>query len=297
MASPTSPTHGKKGAIWQTRKNGFIGDGLNDLTWGLVATNAASAYYEVEIDALGTPDTFQWRKDGGAWTPGVSITGASQTLDEGQTITFAATTGHILGDKWVIGNLVSEACTEVGATAQVTDSVKQILNPNNPPVFTDSGGETVLDIDYAAGIATFSGNVAIVTVSGNNGFIPVSATAKVGYVMDWNLDTTTTFDDITPMGDDWEDQIAGLSSAAGSVNAFYIGSRTFFESLEEGSGNGQGYFLLQLFNYDPDQDGTGDHFTVWVNFTNVNANAPLREVVKEGANFKVKGLPLFVANV
>ncbi len=62
--------------------------------------------YTVTIGSTGTPDQFTWNKVTGSIqgpvTSGVSITGAAQSLGDGVTITFAATTGHTLGDQWVI---------------------------------------------------------------------------------------------------------------------------------------------------------------------------------------------------
>jgi len=80
----------------------FSGAGLDDATAGGTYTGTADATYEVVIDATGTPDTFKWRKDGGAWTSTVSITGSAQTLSDGVTVTFGATTGHTLDDQWTI---------------------------------------------------------------------------------------------------------------------------------------------------------------------------------------------------
>lgn len=80
----------------------FTGAGLNDMKTGGTATSGitATSTYEVEIDATGTPDTYKWRLNGGSYTTGVSITGANQTLSNGVVITFAATTGHTVGNKW-----------------------------------------------------------------------------------------------------------------------------------------------------------------------------------------------------
>src|SRR5262249_27467784 len=58
--------------------------------------------YTVVIDGTGTPDTFKWKLNSGSFTTGVAITGASQTLSNGVTVTFAATTGHALNDQWTI---------------------------------------------------------------------------------------------------------------------------------------------------------------------------------------------------
>jgi len=81
----------------------FTGAGLDDATFGGTYTGTTVlSTYEVEIDATGTPDTFKWRKDAGGYTTGVAITGSAQTLAEGVTITFAATTGHTLGNKWIV---------------------------------------------------------------------------------------------------------------------------------------------------------------------------------------------------
>lgn len=80
----------------------FTGSGLDDMTAGITFTGLVATNYKVEIDGTGTPDTFRWSDDGGAtWNvETVSITGSAQTLSNGVTITFAATTGHTLTDYW-----------------------------------------------------------------------------------------------------------------------------------------------------------------------------------------------------
>lgn len=86
----------------------FTGTGLDDATSGGTYTGASDATFTVIIDGTGTPDTFKWKKDSGSFTTGVSITGSAQTLTEGVTITFSATTGHTSGDQWVFTTNVSE---------------------------------------------------------------------------------------------------------------------------------------------------------------------------------------------
>lgn len=80
----------------------FSGGGLNDAVQSGVYTGVTDSTFTVQIDATGTPDTFQWRKDSGSWTTGVAITGAAQLLQEGVYITFGATTGHTLSASWTI---------------------------------------------------------------------------------------------------------------------------------------------------------------------------------------------------
>jgi len=372
MASPSTPTHGKFGALYHLRPNGFKGNGLNDITWGTGFSAADSAYFEAVIDhidrmatvtlgvggtgytindiltvvqsgassgtvkvisvnagvitgiSLETPgsgyavanglavtggtgadatinvtviaDSFKWRKNGGAWTENVIVTGSAQTLSDGQTITFAARTGHTADDQWVIGNLKDEPCTESGATAQITDALMQLLNPNSPPTFTDAGGKNVLTINYTNGKAVFDGNVGAVDVDGNNGYIPSSTLEKVGYLIDWNLDIALDMTEISRMGQKWKEFLPGQAGGSGGANAYFIGCDTFFSDIEDNIDKTQNYFLLELFNYDPDQDQTGDHFIAWVTFNSWGTNPTIGDVVKEAIGFTVHGMISFKAN-
>ncbi len=299
MASPTNPTHGKLAAVYALRPNGFKGSGLNDVTWGAGFNGASSSYYEVVIDSElgggGGVDTFKWRKNGGGWTEDVDITGAAQTLDEGQQITFAATTAHTLSDQWVIGNLKDEACTESGLEGQITDSTKRIINPNSPPVFTDSGGQLVKTIDYTQGKAAFDGNVTIVTVTGNNGFIVPASLEQVGYLIGWNFQVNIDMEPVPRAGQEWKEYLPGLVHGSGGADRYFIGGKSFFDSLKENAQD-QAYFFLELFNYDPDTDQTGDRFNAWVTFNNFNLDAPINTVVKETVSFELLGMPSFTAN-
>jgi hypothetical protein len=289
MAASTVPTHGKLAALYVLRPNGFSGIGLNDLTWGVAATNAATAYYEVVIDHENAPDSFKWRKNGGGWTEDVGITGAEQTLDEGQKLTFAADTGHTAGDQWVIGNLVAEATSESGATAQITAAANRMINPNAPPTWTDDGGKVVIQTNFTNGTATFSGNVGNVTVAGNNGFIPAVALKKVGYLTDWSLNVNLDIADCSRCGQDWKEGLPGMAGGSGSAGSWFIANQTLYNVLKEAAEAGEKFALLQLFTWDASQDQTGDHLTAWVTFTSFNVNPSVGAVVKEQVNFQVDG--------
>ena len=112
----------------------FTGTGLDDLTSGGVYNGATNSTYTVEIDAEGAPDTFRWRKGAGAWTAAVPITGAAQTLAEGVTIAFLATTGHTLTDSWAIA-----------VTAAYSGALtKPVLTGTRTWTFPDAGGTVAL---------------------------------------------------------------------------------------------------------------------------------------------------------
>lgn len=295
-----NPTHGKFGAVYRQRPNNFKGTGLNDVTLGTGFSGAASRYYEVQIDSelggtLGV-DTFQWRANGGAWTTGVDISGAAQTLDNGQQITFAATTGHTDEDQWTIGNFKDEPCTESGVIAQITDADYRILNMNSPPTFTDAGGATVQIIDYVRGKATFDANVGAVDVDGNNGFIVRSGLDLQGYIMDWTFNLTVPMADSSRMGKNWTEALPGQVSGAGSANSYLIGAKSAITEFTDNIDGTALWYFMELFTYDPAQDGSGDHFQCWASITGLSPSAPIGEVVKEPFDFQINHIPAFIGN-
>ena len=104
------------------------GNGLNDLTSSGTFTGADGSTFEIEITTAGAPDTFKWRKNEGAYTTGVAITGAAQALSDGISVTFAATTGHTVGDKWTLG--ASEVLSLAGGAALSTNEFRLWINRN-----------------------------------------------------------------------------------------------------------------------------------------------------------------------
>lgn len=65
-------------------------------------TGSTNAYWVIDITASGTPDTFEWAKNNGVATTGVSITGGAQLLSDGISITFPSTTAYSVGQAWVL---------------------------------------------------------------------------------------------------------------------------------------------------------------------------------------------------
>lgn len=98
------------------------GSGLSDVTAGGTYSGSTFDTFLVEITSDGTPDVFKWNKNGGAYTTGVNVTGSAQTLSDGVTITFAATTGHTLADAWTIRTPNVPTVTET-VTAETADAL------------------------------------------------------------------------------------------------------------------------------------------------------------------------------
>ena len=195
------------------------------------------------------------------------------------------------------GTSKTEPTTESGLTAQITAAANRILNPNRPPVWTDSGGMLAERVNFTNGTAVFSGNVTAVTVTGNLAFVPDAALRKIGYLIDWSLNLSLDMADCSRMGQSWKESLPGMAGGSGSANAYFIASDTLLACLQAALAAGDKYFLLELFNYDPDQDQTGDHILAWVSFTSFALSADIGSVVKEAVNFTVQGEISFTANV
>ncbi|MBU3924439.1 hypothetical protein KJ854_00710 [Patescibacteria group bacterium] len=129
----------------------FTGSGLNDMTFGGTFIGVASTHYRIQIDAAGATDTFKWSDDGGTtWVAtAVAITGLAQTLNNGITITFGATTGHTLDARWdfyrqvadINGNIIEQLKYISGMTLQQIHN-----NSGATPTITDSSANAILTI-------------------------------------------------------------------------------------------------------------------------------------------------------
>lgn len=293
MGYQTSPMHGKNASLFRYRPNGFKGVGLNDATWGTGYSDAGNtADFEVVIDAEGTPDTFKWRKNGGGWTATVNCDTGAVTLSDSQTILWAANTGHTLADQWVVGNLDTEATSEVGAAAQITEATHRLLLPQKTIAWTDDGGETVMYTEFAAGKAHFTDTVGAVTVSGNNTYIIPSGLDQIGYLTGWTLNVNLDVAEANRCGQPWKEVVPGQAGASGTAEAFLIMSDSFFNDMYESIIDvDEPYYLLELYLYDLSQDQTGDSIKCWVSFNSWGTGASVSDTVKENVSFTVHGIP------
>jgi len=103
--------------------------GLNDLSFKGHYEGSGTTQYYVQIDGT-APDTIKWSFDDFVTTEasGITITGLNQTLANGISVFFEATTGHTLNDKWwaeaspinvdlgVVGNRNDSAIGGIGYT-------------------------------------------------------------------------------------------------------------------------------------------------------------------------------------
>jgi hypothetical protein len=134
------------GPVFYTSATGTVSN-LNDMTASGAFSGTANRSFRVQIDSVGTPDTFSWSDDGTTtWdATGVAITGAAQPLAEGMTITFAATTGHTLNDRW---DFITRRPVEVLALDGSICSSR--LNLDGSITYSPTGCTPLLPNSYAA---------------------------------------------------------------------------------------------------------------------------------------------------
>lgn len=112
--------------------------GLDDMTSSGTYTGALDGNYEITIDAEDTPDTFSVTgPDGSGVSSGVAITGSPQVIENGVSVTFAATTGHALNDVYTVPVKTGDATTgsQTGiasaySTLTTSDSIGAVIDTN-----------------------------------------------------------------------------------------------------------------------------------------------------------------------
>ena len=191
----------------------FSGGGLDDATSGGVYLGDEDLIYVVEIDGEGTPDTFKWSDDGGStWdAETVAITGSAQTLNNGVTIAFVATTGHTETNFWTIATIVD------GAFVIDDVSVRQAL-----------GGDVILE---SGGMLTGGGATGLTVIP--DGWVGINKTdpgAKLeiydSLLSDFNLSTASNGTSVIRFS-----EVSGLHGANllidGATNYFKIQRRAY----------------------------------------------------------------------
>jgi hypothetical protein len=147
----------------------FTGTGLNDLTAAGTFTGTANRTFRIQIDGVGTPDTFSWLKSAPSQTiPDATLVpisaGTPTTLTEGMTITFGADTGHTAGDRW---EFITKRAVEVlaldGSICSSSTSVAGVTT------FSPAGCTPLLPNSYATGNEVEDADAAYFGVGGGTG--------------------------------------------------------------------------------------------------------------------------------
>jgi len=79
-----------------------VGAGLMDLTLAGPYLGPVTATYTFKVSTAAGTDKFQWKKDAGAYSAEITLTGAAQAIELGLTVLWAATTGHTLNNTFTV---------------------------------------------------------------------------------------------------------------------------------------------------------------------------------------------------
>lgn len=166
----------------------------------------------------------------------------------------------------------SEACTEVGATAQITDTAKRILDPNVAQTFTDTGGKNVTEIDYTIGKAYFDGNVTVVTATGKH--VLAANIDLIGNLFEWTLEASIDVAESTVFGDAWKTFEAGQPKWSGGAEGYILNS-----TWHDAQATLKAWLVKFYIN-------ASHHFFGWCHIPGLSRAANINEIVKESITFE-----------
>jgi len=209
----------------------FTGSGLNDATYGGVYNGSGAKTFSVRIKSAGTPDTFEYSFDdfSSIEATDIGISGSAQDVANGVTITFGATTGHTVNDKWqmaAITTLTTPArmgqisVSHDGTGADDKGKIEIKLNDGNDGNAPSLGTYT----SYSNGHTDIAGSLNLGSTGGltiTDGNFTVSA----GNVSFGNGNVTVTSGTITitsgniSMGAGKLDLTGNITTTSGKVNA------------------------------------------------------------------------------
>ena len=161
----------------------------------------------------------------------------------------------------------NEACTEVTTTAQITDTAKRILDPNEIQTFTDTGAKNVLNIDYTIGKATFDGAVTIVTATGKH--VLAANITEIGNLFGWSVETALDLADTSVFGDTWKTAEAGQMKWSGGAEGYFLNSYWI---------DAQALLKMWLVRFYVDAT---KYLTGWCHIPGLSQGASISEIVKE----------------
>ena len=179
-------------------------------------------------------------------------------------------------------DMTDEACSESGVQGQITAAAKRRLNPNAPPVFTDSDAAVIKNIDFINGIADFASNVdSAVTCTGE--YVAQGNMAAVGYITDWSIDINLETADESAMGDSWRAFKAGLASWSATATGFFEDD-TFGDYLTaEASLVEKRLYLIEFYVAAP---ADLDRYVGWGFVEGVQIGASLGDLIKRPITIK-----------
>lgn len=180
---------------------------------------------------------------------------------------------------WTGANVAhaAEACTDAAQIAQITDTTKRILDPNEVQTFTDDGGELVKQIDYTVGRAYFYGVGGLGTVTAAGKHVVVAALTQSANMYNWTIDKTADVADSTVYQATAKTFVGGQWGWTGAAEGFFLDSSWHDD------------FMLAKYWFVRFYINNTNYFQGWAIITGVSEGCPLNEIVNEPLTFQGHG--------
>ena len=136
---------------------GTAGVGLNDMNVGGTYTGDSQTLYEININGVGTPNTWRWRKStnfGTTWSSYSSTANVSNTLiavDNGITVKWDNLTGHTTANTWQFTAFPSAPQGTLTVAPNYFKEIQKTLDYTAvTPIFEDLSGELNTSTDKSS---------------------------------------------------------------------------------------------------------------------------------------------------
>ena len=170
--------------------------------------------------------------------------------------------------------MTNEATTATGASYQITNSAKRILDLNTPIIVNDGGTPTTeaYTIDYLNGRVTF-GSTASRTITITGAYL---TPATIATADTFNFSATAEAYENTAFGTQYKSFQAGLISGTATLGRFFVTDSLFIDALLDGE-----YKILEYYV------SSGNKISFYGIITSDNVDATVSSLVREELTFQI----------
>jgi hypothetical protein len=170
--------------------------------------------------------------------------------------------------------MTNEATTATGASYQITNSAKRILDLNTPIIVNNGGTPTTeaYTIDYLNGRVTF-GSTASRTITITGAYL---TPATIATADTFNFSATAEAYENTAFGTQYKSFQAGLISGTATLGRFFVTDSLFIDALLDGE-----YKIIEYYV------SSGVKISFYGIITSDNVDSTVSSLVREDLTFQI----------
>ena len=170
--------------------------------------------------------------------------------------------------------MTDEATTATGASYQITNSAKRILDLNTPIIVEDGGAPTTeaYTIDYLNGRVTF-GSTASRTITITGAYL---TPATIATADTFNFSGTAEAYENTAFGSQYKSFQSGLISGTATLGRFFVTDSLFIDALLDGE-----YKIIEYYV------SSTDKISFYGIITSDNVDSTVSSLVREELTFQI----------